>query len=279
MLPGDSLVDRIFEEGIKNADAIVIVLSSNSVDKHWVREELNASFIRRVEGKAKIIPVVLDECEIPEALKSTIWQTIARIDSYEAEFERILASIYEVERKPPIGAAPKYTQLSIETLPSLTEIDTFVFSVICKEVIDQGSEWVNTNKLRAAIQEQDIPEEQLIDSLSVLDKHHYIEARAEIGARISFFRVTPYGFEIYAQHSLPRFDELVTRLLISVVNRGSTSNEDLAKEIGEPRILVDLALDIMANRGLFKVTKAMGGHSFIHGISVEAKRLAAKLGD
>ncbi|WP_232414365.1 toll/interleukin-1 receptor domain-containing protein [Leptospira kirschneri] len=36
MRPGD----RIFEEGIKNADAFIIVLSKNSVNKPWVREEL-----------------------------------------------------------------------------------------------------------------------------------------------------------------------------------------------------------------------------------------------
>jgi hypothetical protein len=42
ILPGDSLVDKIFEEGLKHANAIIIVLSRNSVNKPWVREELNA---------------------------------------------------------------------------------------------------------------------------------------------------------------------------------------------------------------------------------------------
>ena len=39
MLPGDSLIDDL-EEGLKNADAIVIVLSNNSVNKPWVRKNL-----------------------------------------------------------------------------------------------------------------------------------------------------------------------------------------------------------------------------------------------
>lgn len=43
ILPGDSLVDKIFEEGLKDADAIIVVLSENSINKPWVREELNAS--------------------------------------------------------------------------------------------------------------------------------------------------------------------------------------------------------------------------------------------
>ena len=39
--PGDSLVQKIFEEGVKDAEAVIIVLSEHSVDKPWVREELS----------------------------------------------------------------------------------------------------------------------------------------------------------------------------------------------------------------------------------------------
>ena len=46
--PGDSIIDKIFEEGIKNAKAIIIILSQNSVNKPWVREELNASMVKKV---------------------------------------------------------------------------------------------------------------------------------------------------------------------------------------------------------------------------------------
>ncbi len=37
ILPGDSLVDRLFEEGLKNAQAVLIVVSAVSVEKPWVR--------------------------------------------------------------------------------------------------------------------------------------------------------------------------------------------------------------------------------------------------
>jgi len=46
MLPGDSLVDKIFEEGIKDAEAFIVILSKNSILKPWVREELNAGFVK-----------------------------------------------------------------------------------------------------------------------------------------------------------------------------------------------------------------------------------------
>src|SRR5450755_2068887 len=65
MLPGDSLVDKIFEEGLKDAQAVIVVLSRISVGKPWVREELNAAFVKRVNTGSKLIPVVIDDCEVP----------------------------------------------------------------------------------------------------------------------------------------------------------------------------------------------------------------------
>lgn len=107
MLPGDSLVDKVFYEGIKNARAMIVVLSNNSIEKPWVREELNRGFLERLRGKCKIIPVVIDDCPIPEPLQSTIWQKIDNLDEYEIEFNRILDAIYSRINKPALGSSPE----------------------------------------------------------------------------------------------------------------------------------------------------------------------------
>src|SRR5437867_4102745 len=104
MLPGDSLVDRIFEQGIKNAQAIIVVISTNSIKKKFVREELNAALVKRINEASKLIPVIIDDCEIPESLKSTVWEKIRDLNNYDAEFERILLSIYGKYDKPALGS-------------------------------------------------------------------------------------------------------------------------------------------------------------------------------
>ena len=60
ILPGDSLVDKLFEEGLKEADAVLIVVSAISVTKPWVRQELNTAIVNRITRQIKIIQVVLD---------------------------------------------------------------------------------------------------------------------------------------------------------------------------------------------------------------------------
>ena len=84
MKPGDSLVDKIFEQGLKEAQAVIIVLSRVSVQKPWVKEELNASVVNRIGKGTKLIPVVIDECAVPESLRSTVWQKIDDLTDYKA---------------------------------------------------------------------------------------------------------------------------------------------------------------------------------------------------
>jgi hypothetical protein len=46
ILPGDSLVRKIFDEGIGQAEAVIVVISEDGINKPWVREELDVSTVR-----------------------------------------------------------------------------------------------------------------------------------------------------------------------------------------------------------------------------------------
>jgi hypothetical protein len=52
---------RQLEEGLKEARAVIIVLSKVSVQKPWVREELNTSVVNRISRGTRLIPVVIDD--------------------------------------------------------------------------------------------------------------------------------------------------------------------------------------------------------------------------
>lgn len=121
MGPGDSLVDRIFEEGIKNAQAFVVVLSEISVNRPWVREELNVAVVRKIEGLTKLIPVIIDDCEIPEALRSTVWVRFENLDSYDEKLQEIVDAVFRRRDKPALGSPPAYATLA-DALPGLTAV-------------------------------------------------------------------------------------------------------------------------------------------------------------
>jgi len=66
---GDSLLQKI-SEGIKKADFVAIILSPKSIDSPWVERELEMAMQQEIERKEKkVLPLIIEDCELPEYLK------------------------------------------------------------------------------------------------------------------------------------------------------------------------------------------------------------------
>ena len=273
MLPGDSLVDKIFEEGIKSAEVFLIVLSKHSVDKLWVKEELNASFVKRVSKNCKIIPVVIDDCLVPECLKSTVWEKISNIDGYEQEFERILNSIFGTSQKPVIGSPPKYTTLPIDVLPNLTKTDSIVFKLACDFCIQSCFFNVEVGHIYAEVKTYDIADEAMYESIEILDSRGYINATRTIGGPIPLFDVTTWGFDQYVKSYISDYDNYFNDVCLKILNENMHSNIILAQSENISVTIVNHILNVLESRRLVKLTKGIGGPVLIVDISPELKRM------
>ncbi|MEM1149836.1 MAG: toll/interleukin-1 receptor domain-containing protein [Pseudomonadota bacterium] len=70
---GDSLIEKI-EDALGGADAILVLLSKNSTQSEWCKKELRSGLVRELEEKSVlVIPIVLDDCEIPLFLREKLW--------------------------------------------------------------------------------------------------------------------------------------------------------------------------------------------------------------
>ncbi len=66
---GDSIVDQI-NAGLKGCTHFLILWSKNAARSNWVRRELSSTIHTALQSDApKIIPVVLDEAQLPELLR------------------------------------------------------------------------------------------------------------------------------------------------------------------------------------------------------------------
>lgn len=272
MLPGDSLVDKIFEEGIKEAKAVIVVLSKFSVEKLWVREELNAAVVKRINNGSKLIPVVIDNCEVPEALKSTLWESIADLSAYDSSFDRIVASIYGVNDKPPIGPQPEYVQLFVKTIGGLNNIDSLVLRLSCEEVLKTGDTFVNPGRVFLVDEKLLVPEEQLKDSLEILDCNGYIKLMRTIGGGFFPYQITTYGFEVYANATVPDYQDKIAAVVSAIVNEKLMSNAEIQERLKENIIIVDHILSKLESNGYIKQAKLIGGLSQIFNVSPTLKR-------
>ncbi|VWC75832.1 SEFIR domain-containing protein [Burkholderia lata] len=275
MLPGDSLVDKIFEEGLKGAQAVIIVLSSVSVGKPWVREELNAAVVKRISTGSKLIPVVIDNCDVPEALKSTLWQRIENFESYQDSFDRILAAIFGTSDRPPIGTPPPYTPHLAQTIGTLTKVDSLVLRLACEEAIATGSALIEPEELYVRDGKPLLPETELRDAMEMLEQQYLVRVHHMIGSSLSSFQITTHGFEEYARTYIPGYDALVRDVASTLVNRQKETDQAIAADLGKPLFIVQHILQVLEDAGHLKLSKNIGGPQHVYNVAASLRRALA----
>jgi TIR domain len=84
---GDSLIQKI-ETALQRADAIIVVLSSASVESEWWRRELTGGLVRELEEhKILMLPILIQDCPIPLFLRDKLHA------DFRLDFERGLAEL------------------------------------------------------------------------------------------------------------------------------------------------------------------------------------------
>ncbi|MCW8929243.1 MAG: toll/interleukin-1 receptor domain-containing protein [Gammaproteobacteria bacterium] len=88
---GESIPQKI-SEGVKDATFVIVILSEYSVASHWVEREWQTKYWDEVEkGKIQVLPVMYQDCKIPELLKSKRYADFR--NNYNNGLEDILHAI------------------------------------------------------------------------------------------------------------------------------------------------------------------------------------------
>lgn len=101
--PGDSIREKI-DAGLRDCEYFIIVLSNSSINRPWVRGELDAATVAKINGRVrKIIPIKIEDCgELPPTLASLCWEDFTS-QSYESALQRVIDSIFDIDVRPPLG--------------------------------------------------------------------------------------------------------------------------------------------------------------------------------
>jgi hypothetical protein len=104
--PGDSIIGKV-SGALEVADTVVLLWPKNAVSSRWVNRELETALDRQLtDGSVRIIPVCLDDSELPRLLRQVkrivagrddvadVALEIANIDSY-GEFLRAVQQTIE----------------------------------------------------------------------------------------------------------------------------------------------------------------------------------------
>lgn len=96
ILVGDSFPERLYES-LERASHLLYIISANSVKSNWVQEELSVAKVKQKEGGGfKILPVLVDEVELPRAVRHIHYADMREWqdrDKYRRAFLTILRSL------------------------------------------------------------------------------------------------------------------------------------------------------------------------------------------
>jgi hypothetical protein len=266
--PGDDLVKKVFDEGIGSSDAVLFVLSPESVDRPWVREELSVAVIQKLRRKTRLIPILINdlhEDRVPAPLAATLWIRVNPADDPEEIASKVAGAIHADARPNPIiGAPPAWTRKAITGRLGLDPRDEVVFSLICRERLAKPNFLVNTREIAAAAVEQGISDDDFVTALSVLQKHYYLEPprSARGGLLPNAIRLTRLGFEMYmGTHEAERFARAMRDSVAAIVNTGTSNMTDLSEAVSEPSVaLLELIVEILeAQSDLNPVIRPLNG--------------------
>jgi hypothetical protein len=90
---GDSIVKAI-DDAITESEAIIVLISRNSLNSRWCQEEWWASLYRAIEGgKMLFIPILLDDCSPGPLIGHRKYIDLRHADQYELALTAVLTSL------------------------------------------------------------------------------------------------------------------------------------------------------------------------------------------
>ncbi len=252
LMLGDSLTERILgslatEGAIAQSDVFIVVVSKNSIESNWVNEELGHGLLRKMQGKSRLIPIILDrdEIEVPPVLNNTVWEEVSDTTQMNEVVSKVVGTIFDIDRKPPLGPRPGFTGNQEFTIPGLSDLDNRVFFTIYDDMFQQCAERDAQPDLSRFLEEvgpglllEGLSKDQIADAIEILQSKGLIEV-TPVGGEHRYERfgsaidATLWGMERYLVAKLDDFDMLKLRIAAFIVNEQPNNVVDLRKRFEE----------------------------------------------
>lgn len=259
--PGDSLIQKIFAEGLRDCSVFLVLLSPVSIASRWVREELDVALVQRLEGKSRVIPILVESCEIPPALKP-----LRRLDmktGVKAVAQDVADVVFNRRTVPPVAPPPSQLTFDVSGLtPLAARVAVHLFGP--PEGPSEDQPQFHARHLAASLS---LRPEDLDDAVNELEEDGVVKVIRPMGcAPFRFAIVMPtYRLALRLRGTPaigydPETDiRIVTNAIASQRSGGGVRLAALT-ELSPTRI--NAAVQYLDDRGLVKVYRAQGTRPF-----------------
>lgn len=259
--PGDSLVQKV-DQGLRDCGVFVVLLSSASVASAWVRDELDVALIQRIEGTARVIPVVVESCEIPTLLKPLLRLELASGVAIVAQ--KIADVIFGVRNVPPIAPPPSLLKFDV---PGLTPLAArLAMHLFCAP---EGPDWGAPPQFQGKhlVRDLSLSPEEINDAVDELESAGAVQARRPIGTMPFQFAVVwpTYRLALLLRGtSAIAYDpqEDIKAVANAVTSLKTANGQMLVDATGLSPNRINAAVYALEDRKIAQVIRTMGGGPF-----------------
>lgn len=271
---GDSLID-IFD-AILQCDVFISIVSENSVQSQWVKEESDSAFIRKIEENIKFIPVILPgNFEIPSNMKHMLYCKIENLDNYDDVFNRLVLSIYGMSNKST-GKKPKYT--SVSSINDFEQSDTIIIKSIGDFYLENDMCSLSFDKLLELTENFDLSNENTYESLEILNESDYVNYIITPDSEPIDIEFTYEGCMLYCKYYVDDFTDLLNKIFLTILNNDIIDSSHIIQETKIPKFIVDSVLKCLEKNNCIMIIQTFDG-ILIDKIFAKGKRYMKKFLD
>ncbi len=260
--PGDSLIQKI-NAGLGNCTHFIALLTPISIQKPWVKVEMDAGLVRNIEGECKFIPLRcgLDVGQLSPLLK-TKYSPALDGPHDESNIRKLINSIHGISDKPPLGEPPQVIRESSgEALGLSPAAKAIVRIMVERSENGMGHDpMISPNQLKDATA---LDDDDIIDAVDELERQGYVKALYVKGA-------APFGYaHVRAENALfVAFDKYfkqrnskddALRIAADLVNgAGSGHVSEMAQKYNWEPQRMNPAVNYLVDKGLVLASPERG---------------------
>jgi hypothetical protein len=271
--PGDSLVRKLFDDGLSTVDAVVVVVSTFSAGKPWVREELDAAVVARISSKTRLIPVRLDQAMMPAPLRHLVWIDSDR--SYQgmlAVASQIADTLYERDLRPTVSAPPPY--VASAGLPGQGAAESRLLSLLAERAIAQGHllPGLDWDEIVSAVAADGVAEATAVEAAHSLEHARLVVLKGTWQSRILRIQLTHPGLGAALPAMQLDYEQACATMTAELVNDPPPDVARLAERAGVPAVIAQYFVTELRDEGLLDYRELLGGGSRIYNVRPALRR-------
>jgi hypothetical protein len=133
---GDNLLEKI-NQGLKDTDALVVIVSKHSLRSKWVMHEFSAIALGDLSSKScRIIPVLVDNSSVPQYLARYVYVDLT--NNPECGLRQLLLALSQKpEMRPPVKPEKRSYDAAIRSLADA--LDGGRLTLVCGAGVSMGA--------------------------------------------------------------------------------------------------------------------------------------------